>query len=260
MLVIRWLFAAHVAGPWIFQSHGLNTANVDCSRDISLHCTVGERTRQWVARHLPCRCLENEPSAEYAARFGDNAGCHNFRTHGLNTAKVGSLRAFCLHVATRSNRHCGAVYSGDSTCPLVSWVRGLYIAKVRVTLSHMHVRVTSTFRCCLAAHSRDNDCLWIFLTHGCHFAAGLGRHVRQWTAQCAPRESLVNGLDALSGGSQCVAGLHQARGPGGVTAGQSSMPCRRHGEREDALSEPYAGPFQFVWQRIKWVVNRHMLE
>ena len=45
----------------------------------------------------------------------------------------------------------------------------------------------------------------------------MGRHAGQWTAQSAPRESLVKVLDALSGGSdvefhsQDAAGLHQPR-------------------------------------------------
>ena len=57
MMVIRWLFEAHfvdVAGPWISQSHGLNTANVVSSCDISLCCTMEKRVGQWVARHPLC--------------------------------------------------------------------------------------------------------------------------------------------------------------------------------------------------------------
>ena len=51
--MIRWCFAAQLgddAGPWMFRSHGLNTANVGCSRDISLHSAtgMGKHAEQWV--------------------------------------------------------------------------------------------------------------------------------------------------------------------------------------------------------------------
>ena len=108
---------------------------------INLRCTMEERAGQWVARHLPRRCFENEPSAACAARLDDDAGFRNCGTYDLSTAKVSSM---------------------------VRW--------------------------CLVAHSGDNVCLRIFLTHGLHLAAGMGRHVGQWAVQCAPRESLVHGL------------------------------------------------------------------
>ena len=44
MLMVSWSFAAYfvdVAGPWIRQSHGLNTANAGSSRDNSLQWTWG---------------------------------------------------------------------------------------------------------------------------------------------------------------------------------------------------------------------------
>ena len=95
MLVIRWFFAAHFvddAGPQILLSRGLSIAIVGASRHISLQGTagMGKHTGKWVARQLPCRCFENEPSAVYAARFGGDAGLR-IRTHGLNTANVGSF-------------------------------------------------------------------------------------------------------------------------------------------------------------------------
>ena len=191
---------------------------------------MGERAELWVARHPPRRCSENEPSAL------------NVRTYELDAANVGSSsRDFSLHFATGSNRPCCAVHPDDSACPLMFSVHSLYIAKFCDTSTRLHVRVTSMDQCCL----------------GLHLAAVVGRHVRQWTVQCA--ESLVHGLDTLLGESnvefhsRCVAGLRQARELGGgerntqdrvlwrgaqlVTVGQSSTHCRRYHEREGALSE-----------------------
>ena len=94
---------------------------------------------------------------------------------------------------------------------LLFCVHSLYIEKVCDTSSRMHVRVTSMDRWCLVAHSGDNACLRIFLTRLLHLAAGMGRHVGQWTVQRAPGESLVHGLDTLLGDShaelrsQCAA-------------------------------------------------------
>ena len=140
------------------------------------------------------------------------------RTHVLNTAVVGTSRDFSLHVATGSIRPCYAVHPDDSACPLF-WVHSLYIANCCDTSTHLHVRVTSVVQCCLAALSGDSVCPRIFLTHGFHLAACMGRHVGQWTVQCAPRESLVHGLDTLPVDSklefhsQCAAVLSQAQGP-----------------------------------------------
>ena len=190
---------------------------------------------------------KNEPSAACAARLDDNAGFRNFRTYDLNTANVGSSRDFSHHVARGSNRPCYAVHPDDSACPFMFWVHSSYIAKVCDTLSHLHVRVTSMVRCCLVAHSGDNVCLRIFLTRGLHLAAGMGRHVGQWTVQCDPRESLVDtslGDSNVDFHSQCAAGLRQARELGrGERNTQDRVLCRHaqlHGEREDALSEPCA--------------------
>ena len=96
------------------------------------------------------------------------------------------------------------------------WVHSLYIAKVCDTSSHLHVRVTSMVRSCLVGHSGDNVGLRIFLTHGLHFAADMGRYVGQSTVKCALRESFVHGLHTLGDSnvefrSQCAAGLRQAR-------------------------------------------------
>ena len=60
-------------------------------RDKSLHSTMGERAGQLVARHLPRRCFEHEPSAVYKARLGGDAGLRNFRTLGLNSRECGLL-------------------------------------------------------------------------------------------------------------------------------------------------------------------------
>ena len=121
-LVIRWFIAVHFgtdAGSQIFRLHGLNTANVGCSRDISLHSAtgMGERAGQRVAQHLhPRRCFENEPPAVYEARFGDDAGLRIFRTHCLNTANEGSSHDTSLDAATGSVRRCRAVHPGDNAC------------------------------------------------------------------------------------------------------------------------------------------------
>ena len=161
----------------------------------------GERARQRVARCLPRRCSETEPSAVYAARLGDDADFRNFRTYDLNTANAGSFRVISLHVATGPNCPLCAVHPEDSACPLMFWVYSLYIAKVCDTSSHLHVRETSMVRCCLVAHSGDNGCLRIFLKRGRHCAADMGRRGGQWTVQCAARESLVTGLDTSLGDS-----------------------------------------------------------
>ena len=93
------------------------------------------------------------------------------------------------------------------------WVHSLYIAKIS---THQRQMV----RCCLMAPSGDNVCPRIFLPHGFHLAACVGRHAGQWTIQWAPREFLVHGLHTLPGDSrvefqsQCAARVRQARGPG----------------------------------------------
>ena len=171
--------------PGSFIHMASDTANVGSSRDVSFRCLMGERARQWVVRHLPRRCFENEPSAVYAARLCDNAGFRFCRTHVLSTAVVGTSRDFSLHVATGSNRPCYAVHPDDSACPLF-WVHSLCIANFCDTSTHLHVRVTSMVPCCLEAPSGDSVCPRIFLTHGYHLAACMVRHVGQWTVQCAP--------------------------------------------------------------------------
>ena len=189
-------------------------------------------------------------------------GLRYFRTHGMNTANVVSFRDFCPYVATGSNRPCYVVHPDDNAFPLMLWVHGLY-AKVCGSSTRLHVCATSWVRCCLVAHSGDNVCLRTLLTHGFHLAAGMG--------VLLVNPSLMD--------SQCAAGSHQAREPGGErnihdrvlcrhaqleTVGQSSTHCCRNGEREDAVSEPYAGPSDFSnvssWKRIKWVVNWRMFE
>ena len=105
-----------------------------------------------------------------AARLCDNAGFRFCRTHVLNTAVVGSSRDFSLHVATGSNRPCCTVPPDDSARLLMFWVHSLYIANCCDTSTHLHVRVTSVVRCCLAAPSGDRVCPRIFLTRGFHLA------------------------------------------------------------------------------------------
>ena len=211
---------------------------------------------------LPVGAVKNEPSAVCAARPGDNAGFVNVGTHHLNTANVGSTsRDFSRHVATGSNRPCCAVHPDDSACPPMFWVHSVHISKVRDTSTHLHLRVMSLDRCCLVwKQSLSQD----FLTHGLCLAAVMGRHVGQWTVQCAFRESLVHGLDTLLEISnvefhgQCAARLRQARELGEgerniqdrvlcrraqfVNVGKSSKRCCCYDEREDAPSELYALP------------------
>ena len=86
----------------------------------------------------------------------------------------------------------------DQIVPVTQYI--LTTARVH-TSTRLHALATSMDRCCLVAHSGDNVCLRIFLTHGLHFSAGTARHVGQWTVQCALRESLVHGLDAVLGNS-----------------------------------------------------------
>ena len=217
--------------PGSFSHMASDTANAGSSRDVNFRCLMGERGGQWVG-HLLRRCFESEPSAVYAARLCDNAGFRFCRTHVLSTAVVGTSRDFSLHVATGSNRPCCAVHPDDSACPLIFWVHRLRIANFCDTSTHLHVRVTSLVRCCLAAPSGDSVCPRIFLTlvwqaslmtksRSFHLAACVGRHVGRWTVLCAPREPFVHGPDTLPRDSklefhsQCAAELRQAQGPGG---------------------------------------------
>ena len=131
-------------------------------------------------RHPPRRCFESEPFVVYAVRLGDNAGCRNLRTHGLNTTNVGFSRDLSFPVATG----CYSVQPDGSACPLMFWVHSLNIAKVSDT------SFSSVIRWFFEADFGSDAGSPNFRLRGLNTAG-------QCVAQCLPRRCFGNEPPAL---------------------------------------------------------------